>query len=332
MEFEGRVLSYLQLARLVLHYFSLLEKAVGVSVVSQRPQPRVMVCASRSTELLAALLAVIQLGAVYIPADSSTPQDRCASIMQDCAAAVVLADKNTWQNKFAKWCTSSTWIEIGGGIGSDADGPLFTLQQVTTASESLRKNGRATCHPSRLHNIIYTSGSTGKPKGVAVFECSITNVLRDWSARSRMTANDVVLAQTSISFDPHSAHYFAPLMVGACILIPPDEAVRDGAALARLLDRCSIGDSTPSGWQLIISSGWKGNRKLKAITGGEALRPELAEKLVPLVESLQVDRSRLAWGEKKEEEEEKDRKRPAPEWIFLLLTHVVVLIERLGSN
>lgn len=286
VQFEDSSLSYFQLAALVSQYFSALQAVlVSAPLASGVQQPRVMVCAARSPDLLAALLAVIQLGAAYIPADSSTPADRCISILQDSGAAAVLADASTWQNCFvAKACTTK-WIEIGQ---PGANTPVFTSSDVDSVCDVLRRSGRTNCHPSRVHNIIYTSGTTGKPKGVSVTECSITNVLRDWSTRSRLKAGEVVLAQTSISFDPHSAHYFAPLMYGACVLLTPDDIVRDGAALARLLDRCSIADSTPSGWQLIVASGWRGNPKLRAISGGEALRPELAEKLLPLVDSLQV--------------------------------------------
>ncbi len=83
---------------------------------------------------------------------------------------------------------------------------------------ALSTRGRK-CRQHMLHNVIYTSGSTGKPKGVAVYECSAVNLLWDYVTRLGITADDLVLAATSISFDVSSADLFAPLMVGSCIVV-----------------------------------------------------------------------------------------------------------------
>ena len=55
--------------------------------------------------------------------------------------------------------------------------------------------------PDHLAYVIYTSGSTGRPKGVQVPRGALTNLLwsmRDWLG---LSAQDRVLALTTMSFD-----------------------------------------------------------------------------------------------------------------------------------
>ena len=47
----------------------------------------------------------------------------------------------------------------------------------------------------------YTSGSTGRPKGVEVRHSSLVNLLRSMQREPGLTAADVLVAVTTISFD-----------------------------------------------------------------------------------------------------------------------------------
>ena len=48
---------------------------------------------------------------------------------------------------------------------------------------------------------IYTSGSTGTPKGVQVLHRNVVNLFDSMLKSPGMTADDVLLAVTSLSFD-----------------------------------------------------------------------------------------------------------------------------------
>ncbi|MEV9048107.1 AMP-binding protein, partial [Klebsiella pneumoniae] len=56
-------------------------------------------------------------------------------------------------------------------------------------------------HPARLAYVIYTSGSTGKPKGVGVSHGALDRLLMSMAVRPGLTADDIWLAVTSLSFD-----------------------------------------------------------------------------------------------------------------------------------
>ena len=49
--------------------------------------------------------------------------------------------------------------------------------------------------------MLYTSGSTGKPKGVEISHSAIVNFLLSMLRKPGFSANDTLLAVTTLSFD-----------------------------------------------------------------------------------------------------------------------------------
>ena len=147
---------------------------------------------------------------------------------------------------------------------------------------------RGLSSPSNLAYVIYTSGSTGRPKGVELEHRSVVNFLLSMKEKPGLNAEDVLLAVTTISFDISVLELFLPLIVGARVVIAPEETRMDGVALANLLDQCgaTVFQATPATWKLLINSGWKGNQNLKALVGGEALTRGVASELLTRCGSL----------------------------------------------
>lgn len=56
----------------------------------------------------------------------------------------------------------------------------------------------------------------------------------------------------------------------------------DAAVLARLIEQCraTLMQATPATWRLLLASGWKGNDKLRIISGGEPLSRHHADQLL----------------------------------------------------
>jgi acyl-coenzyme A synthetase/AMP-(fatty) acid ligase len=98
--------------------------------------------------------------------------------------------------------------------------------------------------------------------------------------RPGLSAEDVLVAVTTLSFDIAVLELFLPLSVGARVVVAQREEATDGARLGALLEACgaTVMQATPSTWRLLEESGWKG-RRLKALSGGEALPRELAALL-----------------------------------------------------
>ncbi|WP_436263797.1 non-ribosomal peptide synthetase [Paraburkholderia terricola] len=139
------------------------------------------------------------------------------------------------------------------------------------------------CSDAQLAYVIYTSGSTGRPKGVAVSHGALARLLASVGIAPGLHRDDVLLSVTTPSFDISLLEFCLPLTRGACIEMADASTVADGAALARLIDDsgASFMQATPSGWRLLIESGWQGpsRGRLVGIAGGEPLPADLATQL-----------------------------------------------------
>ena len=97
-----------------------------------------------------------------------------------------------------------------------------------------------------------------------------------------LTETDVLLAVTTLGFDIAGLELFLPLIKGARIELASRETAMDGADLARTLatSGATVMQATPATWRMLYDSGWKGDRRLKVLCGGEALERDLAARLV----------------------------------------------------
>jgi surfactin family lipopeptide synthetase A len=133
-----------------------------------------------------------------------------------------------------------------------------------------------------LAYAIYTSGSTGNPKGVMIQHGAVTNLLTSMQIEPGLTAKDIILAVTTISFDMAVGEIYLPLLVGAKIVLASREVAVDGNKLSQLLQesQATMLQATPATWQMLLAVGWMGSSGLKILCGGEALSPKLADRLL----------------------------------------------------
>jgi amino acid adenylation domain-containing protein len=244
------------------------------------PDSLVCLCFDRSLDMVVGLLGVLKAGGAYVPLDPAYPAERLAFILADARPKVLL--------------TETALLDALSGLDfTDKDiepPPIICLDQlVKTEANNLdvRPLNRRV-RPDNLAYVIYTSGSTGKPKGVQVQHRSVVNFLDSMRRVPGLTADDILLAVTTLCFDIAGLEVFLPLTVGARVLIASREVTVDGIKLGRLLDESSVTvmQATPATWRLLIEAGWKGNRKLKILCGGEAWTRELAEALLARCGSL----------------------------------------------
>ena len=95
------------------------------------------------------------------------------------------------------------------------------------------------------------------------------------------TSDDVFLAVTTISFDIAGLELFLPLICGGRVALA-DELATDAGRLTEMIaaTRPTVIQTAPALWRSLIASGWRGESKLRIISGGEALTRTLAEQLL----------------------------------------------------
>jgi amino acid adenylation domain-containing protein/non-ribosomal peptide synthase protein (TIGR01720 family) len=215
------------------------------------PERLVAVKIPRSVDLLVALYAVVKAGAAYLPVDPELPVDRVRHVLDSAKPLLVL----------------------------DTD-----LPDVTGYPET---DPRRTLSPDNAAYVIYTSGSTGGPKGVQVAHRSIMNRLKWGLAHFRVGEEDRVLLSTTASFDVSVPELFAPLQVGAAIVIARPDGRRDPSYLAELIQREKVtgADFVPSLLEaFVIEPSAKQCTSLRWIeVAGEAFPPALANRAAELL-------------------------------------------------
>ena len=135
-------------------------------------------------------------------------------------------------------------------------------------------------HPAYM---IYTSGSTGRPKGVLVPHAAIGNHMQWMAAAGIVTPADRVMQRTPVTFDAAVWEFFAPLQVGAAIVVLPPGDRADTSLLARTLREYSVTvlQLVPSLLTLLLDEPeLASSRALRRVyCGGEALPATTADQL-----------------------------------------------------
>ncbi|WP_329110176.1 amino acid adenylation domain-containing protein [Micromonospora sp. NBC_01699] len=218
------------------------------------------VLSGRRAALIVALLAVQTVGAAYVPLDPDFPVARLAHVATDAGLAAVLVDP-----------------EFGDRLPDDAPGARIPLGD----PGSVTPGEPVACRDTDLAYVLYTSGSTGEPKGVEVSHGNLVNFLTAMADRPGCAEDDVILAVTTAGFDIAGLELLLPLTRGATVHIAPAGVVRDGFALAELLDAsgATIVQATPATWQMLLAAGWAGHLP-RLLCGGEAMSAELAAALL----------------------------------------------------
>ncbi len=265
--FEGATLSYRALderANRLAHRL----QALGVG-----PDHLVGVCLERSVELVIALLGVLKAGGAYVPIDPSYPRERVDQMLEDSRATVMLS-----QARFVPTLPT-------GGV------TLLALDTLDLGDESpSRPLSRAT--PESLAYVLFTSGSTGRPKGAMIPHRAIVNHMRWMNQAFPLGPKDAVLQKTPVSFDASVWEFYAPLMVGARLVLARPEGHREPAYLVQALidHHITVLQLVPSMAELLVQE-----RALERATslerlfcGGEALRRSLVDRARERLPGLEI--------------------------------------------
>jgi amino acid adenylation domain-containing protein len=261
VQYEDEVVTYSELeagANQLAHHL----RRLGVG-----PEVLVGICVARSARMLVGLLGILKAGGGYVPIDPAYPADRQAFMLESSQAPVIITEERLRSSlpsgEAAIVCIDSDWDVI---------------------SDNPSEPPPVTHDPRQLAYVIYTSGSTGKPKGVQIEHRSLVNFLCTMRMTPGLSADDVLVAVTTLSFDIAGLELYLPLITGARVVIASAATASEPRALADLLARsgATVMQATPTTWRMLVDSGWSPPSDLKALCGGEALPVALADSLVEL--------------------------------------------------
>jgi amino acid adenylation domain-containing protein len=231
-------------------------RALGVG-----PEVLVGLCATRSIDLVAALLAVLKAGGAYVPLDPAYPPGRLAFMLEDANLAVLLTQSDLLGHLPA---TSAKVIAL------DLD------HHGREEADSGDLSGGAGL--DNLAYVIYTSGSTGRPKGAMIHHRGLANYLA-WATRAyAVHQGEGSPVHSSIAFDLTVTSLLAPLVAGRRVdLLDEDLGVEQLAAALRKARDYSLVKITPAHLRALgdqLGPADAAGRTRAFVIGGEQLTAE----------------------------------------------------------
>lgn len=164
----------------------------------------VLICLPQSRYYVISILAVLKLGAYYIPMDENYPLERINYMTKDSGAQHIL----TVDNIIHKFRDSSLQL-------ISADNAINDSVLKMNMGEEQISLGDIAC-------MIYTSGSTGLPKGIALSHRSILNLAYTAAKHFNLSKEDRFLQVSSISFSAALEELYPPLLNGNTIVFQAD--------------------------------------------------------------------------------------------------------------
>ncbi|MFF0146090.1 amino acid adenylation domain-containing protein [Amycolatopsis sulphurea] len=181
---------------------------------------RIGICLERTNELCVAVLAILKLGAAYVPLDPGYPAPRVRYTVEDAQCTLIVSALSH----------SAMFGEIPVVILDDE-----SAREAIAACDETEVEVEVDPHDPAY--VIYTSGSTGTPKGVVVPHRGIANLAATQSVLFGLDRSDRVLQFASAAFDASVSELFVTWGANACVVL-----IRDSDRTGIALQECIVNE------------------------------------------------------------------------------------------
>ncbi|WP_047257533.1 AMP-binding protein [Chromobacterium subtsugae] len=248
------------------------ELAQGIRAVQEQlrsagfvPGDRVGVHLDKGLRSTQAILAILFSGGSYVYLNPKDPPQRKRMLLALADCGIVL-------------CGGLAQADLG----ADAGRLLLDIEAAAPAAGGAAPWLWPKREAGSEFYFIFTSGTTGRPKGISVRDESAANLL-DWFVRETgLSAADRVLGLTDLNFDPSVEDLFASLAVGAVLIYPAPEALRERQAFIDVLrgQAVTLVNFIPGAIAQLIHGAPRLPDMRLWIFGGEALPAPLRDELL----------------------------------------------------
>ncbi len=206
-----------------------------------RPEGVVAVVCERDLEWMAAVIAILKAGGVYLPVEPHLPADRIASMLRRAGCDLVLAEPggSATLERALESLPGTAVVGFGEALG---------------AGHSTSNLGVAV-GAGQLAYIYFTSGSTGEPKGAMCEHGGMLNHLLAKIDDLGIAEGDVVSQTAPQSFDISLWQLISALLVGGRTLIVEQGLILDIEGFAERITaaRVNVLQVVPSYLEALLS-------------------------------------------------------------------------------
>lgn len=192
---SSKMIAYNQLNKMANQFARYLQKkGLGSGMTA-------IVCSGHDLQLIVSILAIIKLGATYIPIDPTIASRRLHFIFEDSNPSLMIISKSL--NKRVNKILPIEYIEF--------ECCKKHLEKEEDHNLNLKLSSK------NIAYIIYTSGTTGEPKGIMVPQYAITRLVTNTNY-IKILPRDRILQAACISFDAATFEIWGALLNGACLV------------------------------------------------------------------------------------------------------------------
>lgn len=227
---SDRQLTYGELYRYSVHIARLLQEGGAI------PNHTVAVVMEKGWEQIAGVMGILMAGAAYLPVDPHLPEERISYMLSHGEVEQVL--------------TQSWLAERLNGL---SDVRTIIMDKLQVPDEDMMPFASVQ-RADDLAYVIFTSGSTGIPKGVMINHRGAVNTILDINRRFGISADDRLLALSSLSFDLSVYDIFGTLAAGGTIVLPDSGMAPNPEEWMEVLHRQNVTmlNSVPSLLEMLI--------------------------------------------------------------------------------
>ena len=243
-------------------YSDMINKIEAISEALQKAGvvagSRVLVYEQPAVYWPCSMLAIMRLGAVYVPLDLRNPVTRLAAVAKDCEPTAILVDATTVDEAPQLEAPNARIIDV-------TKLPAKASSHITNIAEK-----------DKPAAILYTSGSTGTPKGIVVTHAGLRNEIEGYTKMWGLKA-ERVLQQSSYTFNHSSDQMYTGLVNGGMVYTVPAEQRGDPVSITKIVQeqKISYTKATPSEYSLWMQFGGDTLKQATswrfAFGGGESL-------------------------------------------------------------
>ncbi len=241
-----------------INYEELDERAHSIALAladkGVRHGNRVIVSLPKGSDVIASMLAIMKLGAVYVPVALDCPKDRLHFILDDADISYAIIHSQH-ETSLHQTTMKSIFCDEIPPCGEVIDSDI----KVKGSDEAY---------------VIYTSGTTGTPKGVSIAHHSLVNLCQSLIDEGWLEAGKGSLQFAPYTFDASMAEVFVGLLSSTTLHMVTDKIINDPQAMQAYLNQQDVRFAAFPPQYLQHLDPESTSRNLRVLTAGAA--PTLA--------------------------------------------------------
>jgi yersiniabactin nonribosomal peptide synthetase len=174
----------------------------------------------KSAEQIISVLAILYIGAVYVPIEYSYPKKLVMACLEklNCNQMIISGEKERAYEVLGVKTIVPILEEL---IGAEDMMPVITDEDALVA-------------------VIHTSGSTGVPKAVMVGQKGLLNSIIYTNDTFQVKSEDRAIGLTNLAHDMSMYDIFGMLYAGASVVLPSEKKVKDPEEWIRLMKKYGV--------------------------------------------------------------------------------------------